>query len=116
MSAERVEAALDAIGRQDAALGGWAQVAADGLTAGEGEEVLSQAAVQAFLWYRLPTEYPAEAWVSIARAMAALMEALGRQRLRIDRRLVRDDGPSRPGPTMTAGASPLTVPRSPRRA
>lgn len=80
MSAERVEAALDAIGRQDAALGEWALVAADGLTAGEGTDVLSQAAVQAFLWYRLPTRYPSETWVSIARATVALMGALGRQR------------------------------------
>lgn len=92
MSAERVEAALDAIGRQDAALGEWAQVAADGLTAGEGTDVLSQAAVQAFLWYRLPTRYPSEAWVSIARATG---DPDGRSRspaVRIDRRLARDDG------------------------
>lgn len=80
MTAERVEAAVEAVGRQDTALGEWALVAADGLTAGEGDGVLSQAAVQDFLWYRLPTKYPSEAWLSIARASAALMDALGRQR------------------------------------
>lgn len=80
MTAERVEAAVEDIRRQDPALGQWADVAADGLTTGEGEEVLSQAAIQDFLWYRLPARYPDEAWLPVVRATVALMEGLGLQR------------------------------------
>ena len=47
MTAERVEAAVEAIARRDPSLGEWAQVAADGLTAGEGEEALGQALARA---------------------------------------------------------------------
>lgn len=54
MTARKVDAAVVAIGRRDPGLGQWAQAAADGLTAGEGEEILCQAFVQDFLWYRLP--------------------------------------------------------------
>ena len=57
MTATKVDAAVTAIERQDPSLGEWAQVAADGLTAGEGEEALCQAFVQDFLWYRLPAKY-----------------------------------------------------------
>lgn len=67
MTAQRVEAAVESIRRRDPSLGEWAEVAADGLTAGEGEEVLSQAAVQDFLWYRLPAKYPDKAWLPVAR-------------------------------------------------
>lgn len=72
MTAERVDAAVGAIVRRDPTLGEWAQVAADGLTAGEGEEVLGQALEQDFLWYRLPAKYPERAWLPVARAAAAL--------------------------------------------
>ena len=47
MTAKRVDAAVEAIVRRDPTLGEWAQVAADGLTAGEGEEVLGQALARA---------------------------------------------------------------------
>lgn len=80
MTAERVDAAVEAIVRQDPTLGDWAQVAADGLTAGEGEEVLGQAFVQDFLWYRLPAKYPERAWLPLARAAAALLDDLGFER------------------------------------
>lgn len=80
MTAERVDAAVEAILRRDPTLGEWAQVAAEGLTAGEGEEVLGQAFVQDFLWYRLPTTYPERAWFPLARAAAALMGELGLER------------------------------------
>jgi hypothetical protein len=80
MTAERVEAAVEAIARRDPSLGEWAQVAADGLTAGEGEEVLGQALVQDFLWYRLPARYPERAWLPLARAAAALLAELGLER------------------------------------
>jgi len=80
MTAKRVDAAVEAIVRRDPTLGEWAQVAADGLTAGEGEEVLGQALVQDFLWYRLPAKYPERAWLPLARAAAALLGELGLER------------------------------------
>ncbi len=80
MAATKVDAAVAAIERQDPSFGEWAQVAADGLTAGEGEEILTQAGVQDFLWYRLPAKYPDETWLPIARATVALLEELGLDR------------------------------------
>jgi hypothetical protein len=80
MTAEPVDAAVEVIVRRDPTLGEWAQAAADDLTAGEGEEVLGQAFVQDFLWYRLPAEYPERAWFPLARAVAALMGELGLER------------------------------------
>ena len=80
MTAKRVDAAVEAIVRRDPTLGEWAQVAADGLTAGEGEEVLVQAFVQDFLWYRLPAKYPERAWLPLTRAATSLLRDLGLQR------------------------------------
>ncbi len=80
MTATKVDAAVAAIERRDPSLGEWAQVAADGLTAGDGEEMLTQAGVQDFLWYRLPSKYPDETWLPIARATVALLEELGLDR------------------------------------
>ena len=80
MTATKVDAAVEAIERRDPSLGEWAQVAADGLSAGEGEEALCQAFVQDFLWYRLPAKYPKRAWLPLARAAAALLGELGLER------------------------------------
>lgn len=80
MTARKVDAAVVAIERRDPSLGQWAQAAADGLTAGEGEEILCQAFVQDFLWYRLPTKYPKHAWLPIARASAVLLGELRLER------------------------------------
>ena len=80
MTAGKVAAAVVALERRDPHLSRWAQAAADGLTAGEGEEILCQAFVQDFLWYRLPTKYPERAWVPIARASQALLGELGLKR------------------------------------
>lgn len=80
MTAERVDAAVQAIVRRDPSLGEWAQVVADGLTAGEGEEILGQALVQDFLWYRLPAKYPERAWLPLVRAAAALLGELSLER------------------------------------
>ena len=46
VSAERVEAAIAAVERNDPGLAKGMRVAADGLTAGEGEEVISQSGLQ----------------------------------------------------------------------
>jgi len=80
MTTRNVAAAVAAIERPDPALCDWAQVAADGLTAGEGEETLCQAFVQDFLWYRLPTKYPERAWAPIARASESLLRELRLER------------------------------------
>lgn len=80
MTAGRVDAAVRAVVGRDSDPGGWAQVAADDLTAGEGEEVLGQALVQDFLWYRLPAKYPERAWRPLARAARALLGELGLER------------------------------------
>ncbi len=71
---------IEAIRRQDPALGAWSQAAADGLTAGEGVEVISQASLQDFLWYRLPRKWPEEAWLPVARAAGTVLESLGLKR------------------------------------
>jgi hypothetical protein len=80
MTTKRVEAAVGAIVRRAPVLGEWAQVAADGLTAGEGEEILCQAFVQDFLWYRLPAKYPERAWLPIAQAAEVLLAELRLER------------------------------------
>lgn len=80
MTARKVDTAVAAIARRDPSIGEWAQVAADGLTAGEGAEMLTQAGVQDFLWYRLPAKYPERSWLPIARAAAALLDELGLDR------------------------------------
>lgn len=80
MTARKVDAAVVVIERRDPSLGQWVQAAADGLTAGEGEEILCQAFVQDFLWYRLPTKYPERAWLSIARASEVLLRELRLER------------------------------------
>lgn len=80
MTAKKVDAAVAAIARRDPSIGEWAQVAADDLTAGEGEEMLTQAGVQDFLWYRLPAKYPDRLWLPIARAARALLNEFGLNR------------------------------------
>ena len=50
MSAARVDAVISTVERHDASLASWMQVAADGLTAGEGEELITQAGLQWYLW------------------------------------------------------------------
>ncbi len=77
MTPERVDAAIAAVGRHDPQLADWMRIAADGLTAGEGEEVISQAGLQAFVWYELPRRYPADAWRPVAEATAVLLTLLG---------------------------------------
>ncbi len=80
MTAEHVEAVIETIGRQDPDLAAWTQAAADALTAGEGEEMISQASLQDFLWYYLPRKWPEEAWLPVARGSASLLDAIGLHR------------------------------------
>lgn len=57
------------------------RAAADALTAGEGTEMIHQAALQQFLWWQLPRKYPQEEWASLAEATAELLQELGLHRL-----------------------------------
>lgn len=76
MSAARVDAVIAAVGRGDLALADRMRVAADGLTAGEGEEVITQASLQRFLWYDLPRRHPDDPWRPLAEAAAVLLALL----------------------------------------
>lgn len=80
MTAERVEAAIEVIGRKDSELGNWARWAADSLTAGEGEEVISQASLQNYLWYYLPKKSDEDVWEPVAEGSAALLDELDLRR------------------------------------
>jgi hypothetical protein len=80
MTSERVEAAIEVIARNDPQLARWAENAADALTAGEGEESISQAALQSFLWYYLPKKWEEEAWSPLAEGAAVLLDELGLER------------------------------------
>ncbi len=81
MSAEVVDAAVSrAEGRRpDLAMA--VQAMADALTAGEGTEMIHQAALQQFLWWHLPRKYPEEDWTGLADAAAELLDELDMKRL-----------------------------------
>ena len=66
MTAGHVDAVIAAVGRYDVDLADRMRLAADGLTAGEGEELVTQPSLQVFLWYDLPRRYPDDAWRPIA--------------------------------------------------
>ncbi|MFA5786683.1 MAG: hypothetical protein WDA71_06855 [Actinomycetota bacterium] len=89
MTSERVEAAIEVIARKDPQLARWAENAADALTAGEGEEPISQAALQSFLWYYLPKKWEEEAWSPLAEGAAVLLDELGLERYTASRRSAR---------------------------
>jgi hypothetical protein len=80
MTREAVAAAIDQVKARDHALGADAEVAAQWLTAGEGTDMLYQAAVQRFLWFTLPRKFPPTAWRSVIAGTAALLDQLGLRR------------------------------------
>lgn len=80
MSTARVDAVIAAVERGDAALANWMRVAADGLTAGEGEELITQAGLQRYLWYDLPRRHPDHTWRPVAEAAGVLLSLLGLDR------------------------------------
>ena len=80
MTAGRVDAVIAAVERHDAELANCMRVAADGLTAGEGEEQISQSSLQAFLWYELPRRYPHDEWRPVVEAAGVLLTLLGLDR------------------------------------
>ena len=72
-----VDAAVEAVGREDPEAGRWAELAAGFLTAGEGPQVLSQERLQEFLWYGLPRKFPLGDWVPIVDGTARFLDQLG---------------------------------------
>jgi len=80
VTAERVDEVIAAVERHDAELAGWMRMAADGLTAGEGDEIISQAGLQVFLWYEVPKRHPEDAWRALAEAAGVLLTLLGLDR------------------------------------
>lgn len=80
MSAERVDGVIASVGRHDPRLARWMQMAADGLTAGEGTGRLSQAGLQQYLWYDLPRRAPVATWRPVAEAAGVLLALLGLDR------------------------------------
>ena len=80
MSAEHVDGVIASVARHDPALAGWMRVAADGLTAGDGEEPITQAGLQQYLWYDLPRRSPDHTWRPVVEAAAVLLSLLGLDR------------------------------------
>jgi hypothetical protein len=77
MSSEAVQAAIERLRRRDERLGGYAETAADWMTAGEGTEVLDQASVQQFLRWHLPRKFDQQRWDEVVAGAAALFDELG---------------------------------------
>lgn len=80
MSAERVDSVITSVARHDPGLARLMQVAADGLTAGDGEERITQASLQQYLWYDLPRRSPDDTWRPVVEAAAVLLSLLGLDR------------------------------------
>lgn len=80
MTTDRVDAVIAGVERHDPELAGWMRMAADGLTVGEGEEVISQASLQAFLWYEVPRTLPNDAWRPVVEGAGVLLSLLGLDR------------------------------------
>jgi hypothetical protein len=54
-----------------------AQAVDGGLTAGEGIAMIHQAALQQYLWWYMPRDYPDDEWQGLVEAAAALLDELG---------------------------------------
>lgn len=80
MSEERVEHAIEVLTRKDHDLGMRARYAADALTAGEGEETISQANLQSWLWYYLPRKSDPRSWAQLVEGATALLTELNLER------------------------------------
>jgi len=80
VSTARVDAVIATVERHDAPLAGRMRVAADRLTAGEGEEVITQAGLQRYLWYDLPRRHADDTWRPITEAAGVLLSLLGLDR------------------------------------
>jgi hypothetical protein len=81
MSGEEVDRAVHRIEARRPDLNMAVQAVAGGLTAGEGVDVIHQAALQQFLWWHLPRDYPEDEWHGLVEATALLLDELGLKRL-----------------------------------
>ena len=81
MSSEEVDRAVRRIetGRPDLNMA--VQAVAGGLTGGEGVDMIHQAALQQFLWWHLPRDYPDDEWHGLVEATALLLDELGLKHL-----------------------------------
>ena len=81
MNGEQVERAVHLVEAHRPDLGMAVQAVAGGLTAGEGVDMIHQAALQQFLWWHVPRDYPDDEWQGLVEATAALLDELGLKRL-----------------------------------
>ena len=77
MSDEEVVRAVRRVGARRPDLTMAAQAVAGGLTAGEGIAMIHQAALQQYLWWYMPRDYPDDEWQGLVEAAAALLDELG---------------------------------------
>ena len=81
MSAKEVDRAVRRIEARRPDLNMAVQAVAGGLTAGEGVDMIHQAALQEFLWWHLPRDYPDDEWHGLVDATALLLDELGLKQL-----------------------------------
>ncbi|MHB1613134.1 MAG: hypothetical protein ACYCYA_02245 [Actinomycetes bacterium] len=77
MSSEEVDGAMLRVEARRPDLNMAVQAVAGGLTAGEGVGMIHQAALQQYLWWHVPRDYPDDEWQGLVEATAALLEELG---------------------------------------
>jgi hypothetical protein len=81
VSGEEVDRAVRRIETRRPDLNMAVQSVAGGLTAGEGVDMIHQAALQQFLWWHLPRDYPEDEWHGLVEATALLLDELGLKHL-----------------------------------
>ncbi len=81
MSANEVDRAVQRVAARRPELGVVVAGVADALTVGEGVAMIHQAALQEYLWWRVPRDYLDDEWPQIVEAAVALLEELGLSRL-----------------------------------
>lgn len=81
MNGDEVDRAVRRAEARHPDLSGPLRAVAGGLTAGEGVRMIHQAALQQYLWWQIPRDYPHEEWQALVDAAAALLDELGRPQL-----------------------------------
>ena len=77
MNEGEIDGAVHRIAARRPDLAWTVQAVADALTAGEGPGMIHQAALQQFLWWYLPRDYPVDEWDGLVEASAMLLDDLG---------------------------------------
>ena len=77
MSGDEVDRAVRRVEARRPDLDMAVQAVAGGLTAGAGVGMIHQAALQQYLWWYLPRDYPDDEWQGLVEAAAALLDELG---------------------------------------